>query len=757
MEDLEENLDSKPLRLPKKAAKVKNKAPAALQITAEQLLREAKERDLEIVAPPPRTKISDPEELVEYQRKRRKEFEDNIRKNRSQIANWVKYAKWEENIGEMQRARSVFERALDVDHRSITLWLQYAEMEMRNKQVNHARNIWDRAVTILPRATQFWLKYSYMEELIGNIPGARLVFERWLDWEPPEQAWQTFINFEIRYKEIDRARTIWQRLLHVHGYDMKHWIRYARFEEKMGNIGNARTVYERSIEYFNENLSDTLLIAFAQFEERQKEHDRARVIYRYHIRFICAVRKASVQVLNVFGDFEYFRRYGLDHLPANRSAEIFKFYTIHEKKFGEKAGIEKVIVSKRRHQYEKELQELAENSYNYDVWFDYIRLLQGEKLERDEMEDTFERAIANVPPQMEKKYWRRYIYLWINYLLYEELVTCDFARVRNVYKMLLNVIPHKKFTFAKIWIMFSQFEIRQMNLDRARKIMGTAIGMCPKEKLFRVYIDLESQLREFDRCRILYGKFLEYSPENATTWIKFVELETLLGDVDRARAIFNIAVQQPSLDMPEVLWKAYIDFEVNQGEYKKARKLYENLLERTNHIKVWVSMADFEVHIGEIEVARQVYERANRALLNGEKEERLMLLEAWLQFESVHGNQESVNRVSNLLPKKVKKRRQVQTEDGLDAGWEEYFDYIFPEDRASQATIKMLEAAMRWKERLIRSETSFDRDEVKGIDAEENENPTEKAKKMDFDSREDSDSDIDSSSDCDSDSSSSSS
>lgn len=47
------------------------KAPAALQITAEQLLREAKERELEIVAPPPKTKISDPEELAEYQRKRR--------------------------------------------------------------------------------------------------------------------------------------------------------------------------------------------------------------------------------------------------------------------------------------------------------------------------------------------------------------------------------------------------------------------------------------------------------------------------------------------------------------------------------------------------------------------------------------------------------------------------------------------------------------------------------------------------------------
>lgn len=50
---------------------------------------------------------------------------------RNQIANWVKYAKWEESIGEIQRSRSVFERALDVDHRSITIWLQYAEMEMR--------------------------------------------------------------------------------------------------------------------------------------------------------------------------------------------------------------------------------------------------------------------------------------------------------------------------------------------------------------------------------------------------------------------------------------------------------------------------------------------------------------------------------------------------------------------------------------------------------------------------------------------------
>ena len=40
-------------------------------------------------------------------------------------------------------------------------------------------------------------------------------------------------------------------------------------------------VYEQGMEYFGEdNISEALLVAFAQFEERQKEHDRARLIYK---------------------------------------------------------------------------------------------------------------------------------------------------------------------------------------------------------------------------------------------------------------------------------------------------------------------------------------------------------------------------------------------------------------------------------------------------------------------------------------------
>ena len=63
-------------------------------------------------------------------------------------------------------------------------------------------------------------------------------------------------------------------------------------------------------------------------------------------------------------------------------------------------------------------------------------------------------------------------------------------------------------------------------------------------------------------------------------------MESILGDSERARAIYELAVEQSRLDMPESLWKAFIDFEIEQEEYDRARKLYTKLLKRTQHVKV---------------------------------------------------------------------------------------------------------------------------------------------------------------------------
>uniref|UniRef100_A0A7N2M117 Uncharacterized protein n=1 Tax=Quercus lobata TaxID=97700 RepID=A0A7N2M117_QUELO len=81
--------------------------------------------------------------------------------------------------------------------------------------------------------------------------------------------------------------------------------------------------------------------------------------------------------------------------------------------------------------------------------------------------------------------------LRINYALYEELDAEYVEHTRDVYGECLKQIPHERFSFAKLWLLAAQFEVRQLNLKAARQILGNAIGIAPKDKIFNKYIEIE--------------------------------------------------------------------------------------------------------------------------------------------------------------------------------------------------------------------------------------------------------------------------
>ncbi len=85
------------------------------------------------------------------------------------------------------------------------------------------------------------------------------------------------------------------------------------------------------------------------------------------------------------------------------------------------------------------------------------------------------------------------------------------------------------------------------------------------------------------------------------------------------------------------------------------------------------------------------------------------------------------------LPKRVKKRRQIQTEEGLDAGWEEYYDYIFPSDEGNQANLKLLALAKMWKQKKA-EDVPEQMDKPPGKESAEVENEPEKEKERQGDS-----------------------
>jgi len=598
------------------------------------------------------------------------------------IGVWQRYALWEASLNEFERARSVFERALEVDYKNQTTWTKYAEMEMKNKFVNHARNIWDRCVTIFPRVDIYWFKYTYMEELVGAIEQARVVFERWMRWEPGDNPWCSYAKFELRQGEIANARNIYERYVRCHPTS-RAYLKYARWEEEQQQLIFSRNVYERSLnELHHEEKTEKLLVNFARFEIRCKEYERARVIFMF----------------------------ALETLVDEDTTELKKEYINFEKKYGNKQGIEDAILENRRAHYEEQIKS---DPYNYDAWFDYARLEEAEE-DIEKVREVYERAIANKPPLAEKRFWRRYIYLWIYYAVFEELVAKDIPRAREVYKACLQIIPHKKFTFGKIWLMAAHLEVRAKDLDASRKILGHGIGLCGKENIFKGYIELELQLGEVERCRAIYNKYLATMPQNCTAWKSFAGLEANVGETARARAIYELAISQPVIDMPEVLWKSYIDFEISEREVDHVRTLYDRLLERTNHVKVWISYAQFELMEGDTEnntnitVARSIFSKAYDSLKQqGLKEERVVLLTAWREAEaSSASNGGDISIVDAKLPRKIKMKRMATAPDGTDLGFEEFYDYQFPDDEKKIMGLKILENAMKWKQSMASNDNN---------------------------------------------------
>lgn len=51
--------------------------------------------------------------------------------------------------------------------------------------------------------------------------------------------------------------------------------------------------------------------------------------------------------------------------------------------------------------------------------------------------------------------------------------------------------------------------------------------------------------------------------------------------------------------MFQVLWKSYIDFEIEQEEFGNTRNLYKRLLQRTQHVKVRTAHCSFLKYLEE--------------------------------------------------------------------------------------------------------------------------------------------------------------
>lgn len=627
----------------------------------------------------------DLEEFRSWQLVKRREFEQQLNKNRLNFGQWLRYARWEANeCHDLARARSVYERALDVDVTYVPFWVQYIRFELAHKAVSHARNLLDRATSVLPYVAKLWFLAVQTEETLKNYAKVKLTFERWLEWRPEPVAWDAYVSFAARHGDADLVRQIYLRYVDQHP-STDTWLKWAQFEQDQpANIGNIRLVYEtgaeRLLKAHTERVAE-FIDSWTQWECSVQEYHRARAIFdvilgEKEVKLPTSVRH---QLVTVKAQFD--RLYGEDPLALDENVASWR------------------ILSYR--------QLVEADPRDYDLWWQLLSLAADEA--------TFEAAVAQQPVDSPTKLasWNRYVFIWIRYALWLEYAQENPIAARSVWQRCVLIIPHSKFSFAKVWIEYSRFETRAGGLSEGRKVLGKAIGktskLPPKAKLFRYYIDVERKVGEWLRVRKLYEKWMEaLVAHGGNGWVdvlrQYIDFESDIGEEDRVKALVALAGDSGDVNAR----KFAIDWYNDELLYDELRQLYEAAVEENpSLVATWVAYALFESLIPtddqldafnasdaaelELEITdahrqatRRVFTRAIDAIGDNTKG-HIALLRTWKEYEDVNGDEANRRRLQEMQP--------IKMEDG---------SYEFPEVAevvAKPNLAKFLASAKAWQQK----------------------------------------------------------
>ena len=668
----------------------------------------------------PKQTIQDLEELYLNQQTKRKEFEQQLNKNRLNYGQWLRYARWElDHNHDFARARSIMERALDVNIEHVPFWTLYIQFELIHRNVNHARNLLERATKILPKVNKLWFLYVQTEEMLKNYSMVRQIFERWLAWHPDEGAWDAYIYFEKRYDEVDNVRSLYQRYIREfpRGEVWLKWVNY-ELQNNRNDVEHIRAVFESAVDWLLEKNVDEkfpeIVGKWLNWEVECMEYDRVN-----------GMRKLLLDE----SKFAF--------STSIRSA-LYDAVSDTEKIIGDKCAIEESITLKRKLKFKLDIEQ---DRTNYSSWWSYIDIIEKGH-DKYQIRQAFKEACLSVPQDTYKSdKWRKFVMLWVRFAFWEEFDNRDIDAARHVWNECLTVIPHKNFTLGKVWIGFAEFELRndtEDGLTKFRKLMGRALGQMnkvgPKRNILKHYVAIEKKLAEWDRVRQIYQKWLEYTlvfgqPCNGLVK-EYLEFETSLGETGRCESllqtVFELIKNEDALksfDQTE-MFNLAVSFFTEEMKYDKIRKLFRDLVTSNPTTDNWISFALFESTIPtatqldqflksndavlEIEVGQEQMENTRSIFKEADAyfakvhdvEGRKVVLEGWKQYELANGDERSVTVVQEKLPKRVKKRRTV---DGIE---EEYFEWEFPEATIESETSpqpppsinKFLANARKWAE-----------------------------------------------------------
>lgn len=465
---------------------------------------------------------------------------------------WISLANYYIRSGLFDRARDIYEEAIQTvtTVRDFTqVFDEYAQFEevslsKRIEGMNQCEHSRENDIEIELRLTRFEYLMDRRLLLLNSV------LLRQNPHNVPE--WLKRIKlYESKPHEIiktftEAVQTVQPKL--ATGKINTLWIEFAKFYEKNGQIVDARIVFEKATQVSYVKVDDlaTVWCEWAEMEIRQKN-------FKFALKLMQTATVSPQKRVDYNDDTESVQ------VRLYKSIKIWSMYADIEESFGTfktcksvydriidlKICTPQIIINYGLFLEEHGYFEMAFRAYEkgialfkwpnvYDIWDAYLtkfyKRYGGIKLER--ARDLFEQCLENCPPDVAKYF----------YLLYAKLEE-EHGLVRHA-----MAVYSRATTAVKPDEMFDMFNIF---IKKAESVYGL-----PKTReIYVKAIEVLSEERMRDMC------------------IRFAEMETKLGEIDRARTIYGHCSQVCDPRVTVEFWKTWKEFEVRHGNEDTMREM----------------------------------------------------------------------------------------------------------------------------------------------------------------------------------------
>ncbi|XP_047514191.1 pre-mRNA-splicing factor syf1 homolog [Pieris napi] len=326
------------------------------------------------------------------------------------------------------------------------------------------------------------------------------------------------------------------------------WVGFAKFYETNDQIEDARLIFEKATQVIYVKVDDLASVwcEWAEMEIRHENYEEAlklmqratvlpsrKVAYHDENETVQMRLYKSLKVWSMYADLE-------ESFGTYKSCKA-----VYDHIIDLKIATPQIIINYglflEEHNYFEEAFRAYEKGIAlfkwpnvYDIWNTYLtkflKRYGGSKLER--ARDLFEQCLENCPPEFAKSI----------FLLYAKLEEeHGLARhAMSVYERATTaVLPEQMF------------------------------------EMFNIYIKKAAEIYGVPKTRQIYEKAIETLAEGNSRemCVRFAEMETRLGEIDRARAIYAHCSQMCDPRITAEFWNTWKEFEVRHGNEDTMREM----------------------------------------------------------------------------------------------------------------------------------------------------------------------------------------